>query len=206
MLRSMLLLIVLGSLSVPVAEAAPRAERFVIDAQYRGLVRKNFPEIGTAGLSFATEAGGAFRVSGSGRVVHPQDNSKVFEVTLDMRFRVRGGRVESVTSQNSCSRGSEELRASIERLLPFIYLVQHLPAPQGKRHALGTPGGACTMVYGGSAARPEVVVMSGSAQLGKFFLSRAGAGPVRLERFRVPGKGSVSLQFTSATPAVASVD
>lgn len=193
------MVVLLAALGATGALAAEMADRYTIEAQYRGLVKKSFPGIGTAGITCEPSAGGAFHITGSGRVVHPTDPSKIFELAIDMAFRVEGGTVRCLASRNRCNKGSEDLRETIERVLPFVWLVQELPAPEGgKPHAFTTPHGPFRLEYGGSATHPEVSVRSGSAQVCKFFLTRSAAGQAHLDRFRIPGKDSVQLTFVSA--------
>ena len=186
--------------------AAAHADRFVIEAQYRGIVKKSFPDVGVAGLECVKEANGGFRIHGEGKVTHPQDKSKVFQLGLDMKFRVNGDTVEYVKTQNSCNKGSEDLRECMERVLPFVHLVRDLPRPTGNRRSLSTPHGVFTLVYGARGAKTEVTVQQGSAHIGKFFLGTGAPGTARLERFRIPGKDSVSLQFTAAPLRAAVMD
>jgi hypothetical protein len=183
-----------------------QADRYTIEAQYRGIVRKSFPGVGTAGLEFVKGTDGAFHARGQGRVVHPQDKSKVFQLGLDMRFRVKGDAIEYVATKNSCAKGSEELQSTMERVLPFVHLVRELPRPAGNRRSVTTPHGNFTLVYGGAGPKLEITVQQGATQVGKFFLTDGAPGAVRLERFRIPGKDSVALQFTVASANAAVMD
>ena len=186
------------SVSATIAASPSGTGRFVIDALYRGFVHKTFPAIGSAGFACSTQAGGGFRVTGAGRLMHPQDNSKIFKISLDMQFHLQGFAVEYVASNNTWSRGSEDMRDAVERILPFVYLVQQLPVrPAGNAQSVTTPRGAFTLVYGGNASKPQVEIRAGAVPIGKFFLAMDGSAS-RIERFRVTGKDSVSLQFNAA--------
>jgi YD repeat-containing protein len=188
-------------------EASPRSTRFVIGAQYRGFVKKTFPDIGNAGLTFAPEPAGGFRITGAGRVVHPQDKNRVYRLDFDMQFRVKGDHIDYLAVKNRFNDGCADLASTIERVLPFVYLVQLLPRLRvGGSRALTTPHGIYTMVYGGAGERVEVTLNQGRAQVGKFFLKSAMTGTSRLERFRIPGKDSVALNFISASQPASVVD
>lgn len=190
----------LGCLITLVAASAGAASaqvlQFQVDAQYRGAVKKNFNSIGTTGLRVIPGEDGAFQIAGSGRVVHPKDKAKTFEFNVDMAFKLTGDKVEYVKSNNSCKAGSEGLRGRIEKLLPFLHLVAALPASAAPR-TITTPHGIYTLREAQTAKHTEVTVEEGKTVTGKFFLSR-DAGQVALERFRIPTKDNVVLNFVSA--------
>lgn len=190
----------LGCLITLVAASAGAASaqvlQFQVDAQYRGAVKKSFNSIGTTGLKVSPGENGAFRIAGNGRVVHPKDKAKVFEFNVDMDFKLTGDKVEYLKSRNSCAAGSEGLRGRIEKLLPFLHLVAALP-PSTAPRTISTPHGTYTLKEAVTAKHTEVTVEEGKNVTGKFFLSR-DSGQVALERFRIPTKDNVVLNFVSA--------
>ena len=171
--------------------ALAETANFVIHAQYRGLVKKAFPDIGHAGLQVSQGAGGTFHISGSCRVSHPQDKARVYEVSVNMDFRLLGETLHCLGARNSCNSSGREIKDTIERVIPFVYLVQKLPAPSGSSsRCFQTPHGRCTLQY----ARSEVTVQMGGAMLGKFFMS----GSNQIDHFRVPAQSNVVLNFVKA--------
>lgn len=190
----------LGCLITLVAASAGAASaqvlQFQVDAQYRGAVKKSFNSIGTTGIKVSPGENGAFRIAGNGRVVHPKDKAKTFEFNVDMDFRLKGDRVEYLKSNNSCPAGSEGLKGRIEKLLPFVHLVAALPSSAGPR-TISTPHGTYTLRESVTPKYTEVTVEEGRNLTGKFFLTR-DAGQVSLERFRIPTKDNVVLNFVSA--------
>jgi hypothetical protein len=196
----MLILAASGLLFAALAHADSLSRSFTIDAEYRGLIRKSFPAIGRAGLAIQGPTEG-FRIQGKGAVTNPCDKSKVYELSIDMRFRLDGARVDYLATNNSCNKGSEDLRAQMERVLPFVYLVQTMPVPAEKRRGVITPHGEFEMVYGVKGASLEIAVLQKRAQVAKFFLSRTATG-ADLRSFRLPGKDSVQLSF-NAGPGLA---
>jgi hypothetical protein len=108
--------------------------------------------------------------------------------------------VDCVEARNACNAGSEQLRATIEKILPFVYLVQRMPVPDTRRRALTTPHWDFELAYVGPADRVEVVVSQSRAPIAKFFLARSSAG-LDLQRFRIAGKDSVQLSFVAGATA-----
>ena len=193
--RSIASFAVLASLSVAASQA--QVVQFHVGAQYRGVVKKSFDSIGTAGIQIARRDDGGFRVQGSGKVTHPKEKSKVYEFAIDMQFRLNGEVVEYVSSKSSCNAGSEGLKTRIERLMPFLYLVRALPPGTAPR-TVRTPHGSYALKYADLGQRLEVTVEEGRALVGKFFLAKDASG-LSLEKFRIPTKDdNVTLNFTAA--------
>jgi hypothetical protein len=187
-------------LSLVLATGAARAEmdRFSINAQYRGAVKKGFADIGSAGLQYRATPGGEFGVRGTGKVTHPKDSAKTYQFNVDMKFRVDGETVQYVGSNNSCNPGSEGIQAKMEKILPFVYLAKTLPARAAAERSFRTPHGAYQMKWVTTASRIEVTLLSGRDMVSKFFLAReAGDGPHTIEKFRVPTKDNVVLSFVT---------
>ena len=169
---------------------------FNIDAQYRGIVKKSFNQIGSSQVSITPASNGMFKVAGKGRVVHPKDKAKVYEFALDMDFQVRGNQVAYLKSKNSCKTGSEDLESEVAKLLPFMYLVTSLPQGQPEKTVV-TPHGTYTLRQAETQHGTEVTLHEGNALAGKFFLSR-DSGQLALEKFRIPTGDNVVLNFVSA--------
>ena len=182
--------------------AAALSDRYVIDAQYRGMVKKDFPAIGSASLTF-TGSGGNVRASGAGRVTNPQDKSKL-DIGVDMTFRVQPASVQ-VTASNNRGNADAQMANAMKKVVPFMYYVRQMP-PQasGTQKSVTMNGSPYTLAYSGSGSRIEVALQQGGQQLGKFFLAKSpSTGSLRLERFRVAAQDSVVLNFTSATQSAA---
>jgi hypothetical protein len=193
--RSIARFAVLASLCAATTEA--QVIQFQVGAQYRGVVKKSFDSIGSAGIQIAKRPDGGFRVQGSGRVTHPKEKAKVYEFSVDMQFRLNGEVVEYVSSTSSCNAGSEGLKTRIERLMPFLYLVSAMPAGKGPK-SVRTPHGSYSLKYADVGPKMEVTVEEGKALVGKFFLAKDGAN-LSLEKFRIPTKdNNVTLNFTAA--------
>lgn len=180
--------------------AAPA--RFVIDAQYRGIVSKGFPGIGSAIVDAVPAGNGTLKITGSGDVTHPQ-TSALYQAQVELTVRIAGGRIETLAASQRCKPGSERFLAQMRAVMPLIALLQGADAGRDRRVA--TAGGAVDLRYREAGGTVEVTANQGGAQIGKFFLSRAADG-YRLERFRVPApEDRVSLNFVAATAARAGV-
>ena len=191
----------LGCLITLVAASAGAASaqvlNFQIDAQYRGIVKKGFNSIGSAGIHVTPGPDGNFRVAGSGRVTHPKDKAKIYEFKVDMAFQLKGDKVSYISANNSCPAGSEDLKGAIEKLLPFMHVVAALSGTPEANRTISTPHGTYTLHQAQTPKYTEVTVQEGSELAGKFFLSK-DAGQLQIERFRIPSGDNVVLNFVSA--------
>lgn len=182
--------------AVTVSTSFAQVQRFQVDAQYRGAVKKSFNSIGTTGIKVTPGANGSFKIAGQGRVVHPKDKAKVFEFNVDMDFQLSGNKVSYLKTNNTCAAGSEGLRSKIERLLPFLHLVAALPITPEAR-TIQTPHGSYTVREAQTEKYTEVTVEEGENVTGKFFLTKEN-GQLNIERFRIPTKDNVVLNFVAS--------
>jgi hypothetical protein len=169
-----------------------RAERYVVDAQYRSGVSKTFPDLGGGSISVAPVDATMFDVQVDGSIRHPEDR-RVFRFRIDRRYRLEGRFVRIVrTSLKELNPDARPHEAELTRILPFAFLVRHLPAPdhQGDRTTtLHYAGSTYDLRYRETERQLEATLYDSNRPVGKFFLA-PGEKPdrrrlARLERFRL---------------------
>lgn len=177
-------------MSIP---ALAQTDRFAIDAQVRGLVKRDFNDIGTGELTYVSMRNAGFRIQGSGRVSHPIDASITFEYSVDMQFRLKGNTLQCVSKKNTSNEAGKELLSGIERIVPFVYLVKMLPrSPKG--YTITTPSGTYSLVYNSNGT--EVGLARDKVDVGRFFIRPTARGLAQLQRFRISRSSGTNLIFT----------
>lgn len=173
--------------------ALAQTDHFVIDAQVRGMFKRDFTDIGTASLTYTSGREAAFRVQGDGRVSHPIDASIKFEYSVDMQFQIKGNTLRYVSKKNTSNEAGKELLSGIERIVPFVYLVKMLPrAPKG--YTMSTPSGTYSLSYNSQGT--EVGLTRDKTEVGRFFIQPAVRRFAQLQRFRITRSTGTNLLFT----------
>jgi len=175
------------------AHAAP--ECFTIDAQYRGIVSKSFPAIGSATVDAVETAPGVMHLVANGQATHPRD-SRQFQTTVDMSVRVSDNRVTVLASSQRSRPGSEQFAGQIHDVIPILEVVKR-SIEGAPITSLATPAGPVSLERRTTSSGVEVTAQRGQEFVGKFFFTRQG-GCLRLERFRVPApEENVTLNFVA---------
>lgn len=201
-------IIVVGLLFSTMTGAHAASERFVIDAQYRGIVSRSFPAIGTATVQGLETTPGVMQLSASGRATHPQDAGKQYLTAVGMKVVASGDRVAVLSATSKSATGSELFAGQIQQVLPILAAVRaHPGVATGALRSLATPAGQVQLACRQAGSNVEITAQNGSQLVGKFFLSRQGSG-LRLDRFRVPSsEEGVMLNFVAERAGqVASAD
>jgi hypothetical protein len=182
------------ALTAAVTACVANTESYTIDAQYRGGISIEFPRIGDTTLSFFERTDGAVHSTGRALARHPRDKNKVYEITLDLLFRLDGNRVTILRSGSTSNATGDSLRERIEKILPFLHLARKLPPGEkmGPRWYF-TKHGAYEVSAEQIGGTREVLLQQGPREVGKFFLDGA-----RLARFRIPTKDNIVLDFNSS--------
>lgn len=184
--------------SAALATAHADPQRFVIDAQYRGMVSKTFPAIGSATITSEPAGNGAMRLTANGQATHPQDRAKSYQSSVDMKVNLAGGRVSVLSASQKCGPGSEQFTAQIKDVMPILAAVQSTP----QMTSLQTPKGAVSFKASQASGTTEITAERSGAFVAKIFLKGG-----KVDRFRVPSaEANVVLNFVSATSTAALVD
>ena len=184
------------------------SERFVINAQYRGIVSKNFPDIGSATVESVETTPGVMRVKASGEASHPQDAKRRYSTAMDLQVSVTGDSVAVRSNSESAGAGSESFCARLRQVVPILALLRAQPESACASRTLQLPGGAVRLSSKRAGSNVELTAHHGTQVVGKFFMSRGDAG-LKVDRFRVPTtEANVSLNFViqGAAPSERSTD
>lgn len=181
-------------------------EQYDVNAQYRGGVKKGFPELGQCKGSYLEVGPGAFQVKIKGQVRHPEEN-KMYEFDVRQTFSLEGDQIRMTSQEklelNEHAKPNED---RITEVVPFAYMVRHLPLPKqgagAPERAFHYGGQLYTLRYAQVEGRSEVSLFRGEDLRGKFFLVPGRDAQFSdLVKFRVllPGEQLV-VSFVNKTP------
>ena len=178
-------------------------QNFVVNAQYRGMVKKAFRDIGTGTMTDSGSATGTVQLQGHARVDHPTEQGKVYDMTLDMSLKVQGATITEVSNRSKCNPGSEEALATTQKIAPFVHIAKWARGDQSTDQTFTTPRGTFQLRLATTDRNLEASLYEGDQMVGKFFMSPGEQLPRQLEKFRITTSGGTMISFVS-TNAVAS--
>lgn len=175
-------------------------QNFTVNAQYRGMVKKAFTNIGSGELKdTGSGPGGSFRLTGHAHVDHPREKGRVYDLRIEMAFRQRGSTIEEVSNRNRCNPGSEEALRTTEKMMPFVHVAKWISPDRGSGTSITTPRGKFQVRLGETQRNLEVTVSEGDRMTGKFFMEPDnGQLPRRMEKFRITTRGGTVLSFVTS--------
>lgn len=177
-------------------------QSFTVNAQYRGVVKKAFRDIGTGTLTDTGAAQGEVRLSGHARVDHPKEEGRVYDMTIDMNLRIRGNQIQELSNRSRCNPGSEEALATTQKIAPFVHIAKWARSDGSTGQTFTTPRGTFNVRFAQTDRNLEVTLSEGERMVGKFFMDPGDNLPRKLEKFRITTKGGTVISFVS-TDAVA---
>lgn len=173
-------------------------ESYILNAQYRGGVKKGFPNIGTGTGRYLPGDQNQFEVKLDGKVENPDDH-RLYEFRLDMAFRMIGNNIQVVRNGNHYSDNADDYKDRVEKVIPFVHLVKFSPMPrQGEEPARSFryKGEEFSLRYVYTEKHVEASLYEQDNLVGKFFMTRDQRQlPLSFEKFRVPTPGDVVLSF-----------
>lgn len=186
---SWVLLVLLAS---GVAHAQAVIEDYVVNAQYRGEIKKGFRDLGRGKASYESVGGSGFKVKMKGEVSHP-DGTSTYSFTLIQSFQLEGNNVRLAgTEKKEMNAAAAPHEAWIVELVPFAYLARRLPVPNmdggggETSRTLRYAGQTFTLNYAKSERQIEVSMLRNGDLTGKFFFAPgAPRGFASLEKFRM---------------------
>jgi hypothetical protein len=183
--------------AVPTAPAGGIVEQYTLNAQYRGTVRKGFPDIGKGFGLYQPQREGRFSVRLEGTVHDPEDKS-IYELHVDMDFEATGREVRELANRSHYSHNATDYRDRVERVIPFVHLVKFTRPPTDREErAYRFRGVDYTLRYMPTDRNIEATLYQSDTMIGKFFLEKGAATPLGIEKFRVPTEGNVVLSFVN---------
>lgn len=180
------------------APAGAVIEEYTLNAQYRGTVRKGFPDIGKGYGMYQPQREGRFSVKLEGTVHDPEDKS-IYELHVDMDFEATGREVRELSNRSRYSSNAADYRDRVERVIPFVHLVKFTRPPADREErAYRFRGVDYTLRYMPTDRNIEATLYQADTMIGKFFLAKGAATPLGIEKFRVPTEGNVVLSFVNS--------
>ena len=191
-MKCMSLFALLVILTAGAAHAQGIVEDYVVNAQYRGEIKKGFKDLGRGKASYEPVGTTGFKVKMKGEVSHP-DGSTTYSFTLIQTFALEGNTVKLVaTEKKEMNAAAAPHEPWISELVPFAYLARRLPVPnldagagEGSR-SLNYSGQTFTLNYAKSERQVEVSMLRNGEMTGKFFFTPGmPKGFAPLEKFRM---------------------
>lgn len=186
-LLALLVILIAGA-----AHAQAVVEDYVVNAQYRGEIKKGFKDLGRGKASYEPVGSSGFKVKMKGEVSHP-DGSTSYSFTLIQSFQLEGNNVRLVgTEKKEMNKDAAPHEAWIVELVPFAYLARRLPVPNLEAgggeasRSLRYSGQTFTLNYAKSERQIEVSMLRNGEMTGKFFFTPGTPkGFAPLEKFRM---------------------
>lgn len=172
-------------------------QSFTVNAQYRGMVKKAFRDIGTGTLTNTGSAQGNVRISGHARVDHPKEEGRVYDMTLDMNLRITGNQVQEISNNSRCNPGSEEALSTTQKIAPFVHVAKWAKSDQSTGQRFTTNRGTFNMRFAETDRNLEATLYEGERMVGKFFMEPGDNLPRKLEKFRITTSGGTVISFVS---------
>jgi hypothetical protein len=178
---------------------AASADTFTVNAQYRGVVKKAFSNLGSSELNFTPAGREQIRVTGTANVDHPKEEGRKYRMRYDMTLKIAPGSIQEVANRNSSNPGSEEALETTEKILPFVHVVKHVPIESAQVSLpYTTSDGDFTLDFAQAPGNLEATLRQNGETLAKFFLgANELSTPRKIEKFRVTTKKGTVLSFVS---------
>lgn len=194
------------------AHAQAVVEDYVVNAQYRGEIKKGFKDLGKGKASYEPVGSSGFKVKMKGEVSHP-DGSTTYSFTLIQSFQLEGNSVRLVgTEKKEMNKDAAPHEAWIVELVPFAYLARRLPVPNLEAgggeasRSLRYSGQTFTLNYAKSERQIEVSMLRNGEMTGKFFFTPGTPkGFAPLEKFRMwfpKAKIMITFAVTASTGTI----
>ena len=185
--------VLLVILMASAARAQAIVEDYVVNAQYRGEIKKGFKDLGRGKASYEAVGGSGFKVKMKGEVNHP-DGTTTYSFTLIQTFQLEGNSVKLVsTEKKEMNPAAAPHEMWISELVPFAYLARRLPVPVldgagggETSRTIRYAGQTFTLSYAKSERQIEVSMLRNGEMTGKFFFTPGAAkGFAPLDKFRM---------------------
>jgi len=178
-------------------------ENFIVNAQYRGNVKKSFPDIGQAVIKYVPIGNGEFRLDGHATISNPRNKSVVYEFWLDSTYKYTNHQIRLVEELNDFNSESRGFKNRMERALPFVYLVKYTAAPEPgepNRRQFRYKNDSFTVRYSRTDQHIEATIYDGAEIVTKIFIPIEDSSvPYAFDKFRIPapGKDQVMVSFVT---------
>lgn len=181
-----------------VARAGASAETFVIGAQYRGVVKKSFPDLGRGTIRCRALEANRYEVGLEAKARHPRKKETI-EFSVLREFALEGHHVKILSEKNWFNEGAARHQKKLQNAVCLAYLVKwRSPQAEGERAPAQTyviDDVAYTFSYRSAAGRLEVSLADPDGKVAKFFLGPSVRAVRPIDRFRVFTRDDVVISF-----------
>jgi hypothetical protein len=164
-------------------------DKFIVNAQYRGAVKKGLKGIGNGSVEYEPTGENEYKVTVHGEVRHPEDD-KTYEFEVSQSFKLTGNRLELLGEDKNLNSHAMEQERYIIQVVPFAFLARFLPPPAQGTDPVRTflfDNSRFDLRYRKTEKQHEIELFKDDENVGKFFLA-AGWKPGNegFEKFRIP--------------------
>jgi hypothetical protein len=184
-MRILVLLIAL----LMVAPAQALEEKFVVNAQYRNGINKNFKDLGRGTVEYRGGEG-RFGLTIKGSLKNPE-TSEIYKMRVDGEFEIKGRSIRKISQKAEMNDEAKRYEKLMTDNLPFVFLARFRNLPAGTdadEVVYKYEGREYRMRYVPVEGAVEGTIFQGELMLGKFFLEgRPGQPPSKLTKARMVG-------------------
>jgi hypothetical protein len=184
----------------PPAETKDTSEVFEVGAQFRGVAKKTFHELGTGTLGFRTVSQDTFAVSLDARVKNP-DTQELIECKIQRQYKLVGKSIKKLSENDWFNQAGEKYKKRFIDCVSLGYLVKWATPREDKgpfRELTYTLDG---MTYGITYTRTdrwlECTIRGRDGVVGKFFLLPVQGGVRPVDKFRIFARDQLVVSFVS---------
>lgn len=164
-------------------------EKFVVNAQYRNGINKNFKDLGRGSVEYRGGAG-RFGLTIRGSLKNPE-TSEIYKMRVDGEFEIKGRSIRKISQKAEMNEEARRYEKLMTDNLPFVFLARFRNLPSGTDVDEVTyryEGRDYRMRYVPVEGAVEGTIFQGELMLGKFFLEgRPGQPPSKLTKARMVG-------------------
>lgn len=164
-------------------------DKFTVNAQYRGAVKKALKGIGNGTVDYIPMGENEYKVTVHGDVRHPEDN-KVYEFQVSQSFKLTGNKLELLGEDKNLNEHALEQERYIIQVVPFAFLARFLPPPSAGTDPVRTflfENARFDLRYRKTEKQYEIELFKDDENVGKFFLATTWKpGNEGFEKFRIP--------------------
>ncbi|MBI4861305.1 MAG: hypothetical protein HY815_13770 [Candidatus Riflebacteria bacterium] len=110
----------------------PAMEKFIINAQYRGVATKSFKNLGKGTVRYQHTGAGQFGLGIISSLSNPENGEK-YRLNVEGRFRIRGRAIERIEQRLDLNEQARRYENLVTHNLPFVYIAGSPEGAHGQR-------------------------------------------------------------------------
>lgn len=182
----------------PPADTKETMEAFEVGAQYRGVAKKTFHELGTGKLGFRTVTPDTFAVTLEARVKNP-DTQEIIECKIQRQYKLAGKSIRKVSENDWFNQAGEKHKKRFIDCVSLGYLVKWATPRDDKGPFRELTYNLDGTTYGFTYAKPEkwleCTIRGKDGVIGKFFMYPPAGGVRPVDKFRIFARDQLVVSF-----------